>query len=138
CHLQLRTIWSKIYNFCQRLYQQRIQSSEEELDTWSPARVRPSVALQMKTLNNLVTGCKSHRGATLIDTYRCTRRRGDVAADNILACSSFMTRGYEPGRAITPRILLPRRTNPLRSLHLRESSARVPIPTSVSDHKLET
>ena len=52
-----------------------------------------------------------------------------------------MTRGYEPGRAITPRISLPRRTNPpppLRSLHLRESSARVPIPTSVSDHKLET
>lgn len=27
-----------------------------------------------------------------------------AAADNILACSSFMTRGYEPGRAITPRI----------------------------------
>ena len=37
-------------------------------------RVRPSVALQMKTLNNLVAGCKSRRGATLIDTYRCVRR----------------------------------------------------------------
>ncbi|KOX74429.1 hypothetical protein WN51_00412 [Melipona quadrifasciata] len=124
-------------NFCQRLYQERTRSSEEEeLDTWSPARVRPSVALQMKTLNNLVTGCKSHRGATLIDTYRCvprhrTDRRVGVETrrrDNILACSSFMTRGYEPGRAITPRISLPRRTNPsprppMRSLHLRESSA---------------
>ncbi|KOC65419.1 hypothetical protein WH47_09998, partial [Habropoda laboriosa] len=81
-------------------------SPEEELATWSLARVRPSVALQMKTLNNLVAGCKSRREATLIDTCRCVPRH--VAADNILACSSFMTRGYEPGRAITLRISLPR------------------------------
>ncbi|KYM99865.1 hypothetical protein ALC62_09485, partial [Cyphomyrmex costatus] len=39
-------------------------SAEEEPATWSPARVRPSVALQMKTLNNLVAGCKSRREAT--------------------------------------------------------------------------
>lgn len=63
-------------------------SEEEELDTWSPARVRPSVALQMKTLNNLVTGCKSHRGATLIDTYRCVPRR-------YTAWETFMNARYE-------------------------------------------
>lgn len=62
-------------NFCRRLYQKHTRSLEEELDTWSPARVRPSVALQMKTLNNLVAGCKSRREATLIDTYRCVPRR---------------------------------------------------------------
>ncbi|EZA47300.1 hypothetical protein X777_16339 [Ooceraea biroi] len=69
----------------------------------------------MKTLNNLVAGCKSRQEATLIDTrrrvplHRSTARRVGVetrrgaAADNILVRSSFMTRGYEPGRAITPR-----------------------------------
>jgi hypothetical protein len=36
---------------------------------------RPSVALQMKTLNNLVAGCKSRREATLIDTRRCVPLR---------------------------------------------------------------
>lgn len=53
-------------------------------------------------------------GTTLINysnSIKIDRRPGGVgvetrgaAADNILACSSFMTRGYEPGRAITPRI----------------------------------
>jgi len=52
-----------------------IPSAEEEPATWSPARVRPSVVLQMKTLNNLVAGCKSRREATLIDTRRRTPLR---------------------------------------------------------------
>ncbi|KYM77089.1 hypothetical protein ALC53_12383 [Atta colombica] len=117
-----------------------IPSAEEEPATWSPARVRPSVVLQMKTLNNLVAGCKSRReatidlsGTTLINygnSIKIDRQPGGVgvetrgaAADNILAGSSFMTRGYEPGRAITPRIF-PALVVPLwHSLHLRESSA---------------
>ncbi|OAD55942.1 hypothetical protein WN48_04110, partial [Eufriesea mexicana] len=76
------------------------RSLEEELDTWSPARVRPSVALQMKTLNNLVAGCKSRREATLIDTYRCVPRHRST------------------DRRVGVETLVP-----LRSLHLRESSA---------------
>ncbi|KYQ52479.1 hypothetical protein ALC60_08339 [Trachymyrmex zeteki] len=98
----------------------------------------------MKTLNNLVAGCKSRReathggsiyrpGTTLINygnSIKIDRQPGGVGvetrgavADNILTGSSFMTRGYEPGRAITPRIF-PALVVPLRrSLHLRESSA---------------
>lgn len=57
-------------NFLHGLYEELTPSAEEEPATWSPARVRPSVALQMKTLNNLVAGCKSRREATLIDTRR--------------------------------------------------------------------
>ncbi|EGI68770.1 hypothetical protein G5I_02550 [Acromyrmex echinatior] len=114
-------------------------SVEEEPATWSPARVRPSVALQMKTLNNLVAGCKSRREATefkklIYSGYPARvmtdRQPGGVgvetrgaAADNILAGSSFMIRGYEPGRTITPRIFSVLVVPLRRSLHLRESSA---------------
>lgn len=59
-----------VSNFLHRLYVKLTPLAEEEPATWSPARVRPSVALQMKTLNNLVAGCKSRREATLIDTRR--------------------------------------------------------------------
>lgn len=62
-------------HLCRRLYKELTPSAEEEPATWSPARVRPSVALQMKTLNNLVAGCKSRREATLIDTRRRVPRR---------------------------------------------------------------
>lgn len=65
--------------------------SEEELDTWSPRSScpRPSVALQMKTLNNLVAGCKSRREATLIDTYRCVPRAV------LYSSPTFMNARYE-------------------------------------------
>lgn len=75
-------------NFCHRLYEELTLSAEEEPATWSLARVRPSVALQMKTLNNLVAGCKSRREATLIDTRRRVPLR-------YTAPGTFMNARYE-------------------------------------------
>lgn len=90
--------------FCGGLYpgHRDTVASEEELDTrWSPARVRPSVALQMKTLNNLVAGCKSRREATLIDTYRCVPRRYVRSTGG-----TFMNARYESRDNNIVRVLL--------------------------------
>lgn len=46
------------------------QGSRSEPSGSRSSCARPSVAVQMKTLNNLVASCKSRRDATLIDTRR--------------------------------------------------------------------
>lgn len=55
----------------------------------------------MKTLNNLVAGCKSRREATLIDTYRCVPRRYVRSTGG-----TFMNARYESRDNNIVRVLL--------------------------------
>lgn len=77
-----RQVWTRLYsvtdattsvNDCTKSLHRR--PKKNRLRGRQLVSVSPSVALQMKTLNNLVAGCKSRREATLIDTRRRVPRR---------------------------------------------------------------
>ncbi|KYN17875.1 hypothetical protein ALC57_09757 [Trachymyrmex cornetzi] len=104
-------------------------SAEEEPTTWSPARVRPSVALQMKTLNNLVAGCKSRREATEFIRREYSeyparlmtdRQPGGVGVETRGAASTLLTLNSHP--------FLDRVRNPSHNVITRLPTASAKLP----------